>query len=109
MDYESFFDEDYTFDDFIASIQAMPVAVVSPTNKDKFALVPQFNAKESGGLSRSMSVDTPPALFGKKKGNSVSIPLPTVASLKLEVDELKLQVEELKKEILYLSKRHNTV
>lgn len=105
MDYESFFDEDYTFDDFIASIEAMPAATVSPTNKDKFALVPQFNPKESGGLSRSMSVDTPPALFGKKKSNFGSTPLPTVASLKLEVDELKLQVEELKRCVYLLNQR----
>lgn len=98
-----YFDEDYTLDDFVASIDALPVSprgrslAVNTTN---FAVAPKLSSSDRVVVTPTPDVTS--SSKPKKGSNTI-----TIAALKQELDELKLQVEELKKCVYLLKYEKN--
>jgi hypothetical protein len=93
-----FFDDNYTLDDFVASIDALPVSPRSKNltvNTGSFAIAPKLSSSDH--LVVTPTPDIHVAAKPRKGSQSV-----TIASLKEELDELRIQMQLTHRELFTL-------
>lgn len=92
-----YFDENYTLDDFVASIEALPVSPRAKNltiNTANFAVAPKLSASDCVVIT-----PTPDIQHSKVRKSSNAV---TIASLKEELDELRMQMQIAHKELFTL-------
>ena len=93
-----FFDDNYTLDDFVACIEALPVSPRAKNitvNTGSFAIAPKLSASDH--LVVTPTPDTQVTTKTRKGSQSV-----TIASLKEELDELRVQMQLTHRELFTL-------